>query len=174
MLNHNLVNIDLYHSTDSFISIAFNYLNPMKVIITFARQHLLGHQIDIFGKEDLLAHTAPFYLSLLISVLYYELIWEHAWLATFLIYIIVPLCDEVFKLDEKNPSEEQRKKLEKEDFLFQLCLYIPVIYDWFMFFRALNYMAHLEWTPWNTYNFPAFLLMFSNLQGGQMVIAHEI
>ena len=43
-----------------------------------------------------------------------------------------------------------------------------------MFFRALNYMAHLEWTPWNTYNFPAFLLMFSNLQGIQMVIAHEI
>ena len=55
-----------------------------------------------------------------------------------------------------------------------LPLYVPMIIDWYFFFKVLDHVATFEVTAWSLYNLPAFLLMFSNIQSGSMVSAHEI
>ena len=147
----------------------------MKSIATFINDTLLGHKLDPFGKEDVLMTCLPYLIPLIMEFIYYQfLLFEHAWLGVLIIYSLFPLLDELFKLDLKNPNERQRKELEKNDLYFLVCLYVPTILDWYFFFRVLDHIAHFEATTWSMYNFPAFLLLFSNLQGAQMVANHEI
>jgi hypothetical protein len=102
---------------------------------------LVGHRIEVKGKHRLLMSSLPYYFFLFIYLTYYQFIWEHAWLATLLIYNLVPLCDEVFKLDDSNPNETERKQLNADNPFFELCLYIPMVVDWLLFFREMDYFA---------------------------------
>ena len=49
-----------------------------------------------------------------------------------------------------------------------------MIVNWFYLFKVLDHVANMEITGWSLYNLPPFLLIFSNLQGGQMIVAHEL
>ena len=49
-----------------------------------------------------------------------------------------------------------------------------MVVDWIMFFKAMRYFSTFEFTFWSCYNLPALMLMYSNLQGFQMLIGHEV
>lgn len=61
-------------------------------------------KIDIFGKNSLMFSTIPYYsLSLVIFTTLYGNV--NVFLIIFIIYGIVPLLDEYFSHDEKNPTK---------------------------------------------------------------------
>ena len=55
-----------------------------------------------------------------------------------------------------------------------MCLYLPMVLDWYLFFQALNYLSTFNPTPWNLYNLPAFILVLGDTQSYQVNIGHEI
>ena len=113
----------------------------MKLQSSLITNLLPSHKLDPFGKEDLLMTCLPYYIPLITLIIYYEyLLFDRPWLAVFIMYSFFPFLDEVFKLDVINPTEKQRKELVKNDIHFLMCLYIPMIYDWVMLFRVLEYV----------------------------------
>lgn len=99
---------------------------------------------------------------------------ESGYLLIFVIYAILPLFDEFFSLDLRNPTEKERLELQKNDFNFKLCLYVTIILDWVLFFKGMNLMAHLQLNALNTFKLAGFLFIFSNLEAVQFAVAHEI
>ena len=48
--------------------------------------------------------SLPYYLLAGLTFVAYKYMWENAWLFSFLLYALLPLCDEVFSLDIRNPT----------------------------------------------------------------------
>ena len=80
------------------------YYKNMNPIMTLLQDLLPNHKFNFFRQEQLFMSSLPFYFGLMIQVIYYEWIWTHAWLCTFVIYLLAPILDEIFKLDKINPS----------------------------------------------------------------------
>ena len=77
----------------------------MKSITSFITDLIPHHKLDLFGKEDLLMTSLPYYLPFVLSIIFYEyVLFERAWVGVFIIYTFFPLLDEVFKLDLLNPN----------------------------------------------------------------------
>jgi len=64
------------------------------------------NKIDAFGKDGLLMNSAPYYLLAFIISIAIALIWNHAWTLMVIIYAILPLFDEIFTQDTRNPTEQ--------------------------------------------------------------------
>jgi hypothetical protein len=47
-----------------------------------------------------------------------------------LVYSLFPILDEIFSLDTRNPTPEERRKLEKDDAYFRMALYTAMILSW--------------------------------------------
>ena len=92
----------------------------------------------------------------------------------FIIYAVLPLLDEFFSLDQRNPTKEEREELEKNDFYFKLALYATVVLDWVIFFQVMNLFSEIEITLWTTISLLGFIFIFSNLQAVGFAVAHEI
>jgi hypothetical protein len=80
--------------------------------------------------------------------------------------------DDFFSHDLRNPTEDERKILEKNDFKFKLALYVAVIIDWYLFFKAMSYFSTFEFTLWNTFNLVPLIYIFSNLNSLGFMAAH--
>ena len=83
----------------------------MDSLVTFIEQTITAKKIDAFGKDGLLHSSIPYYV--LPAVLVYGLftVWDNAWSLVFITYSLLPLLDEIFTHDLRNPTEEERKKL---------------------------------------------------------------
>jgi alkane 1-monooxygenase len=92
----------------------------------------------------------------------------------FIAYVVLPILDEIFTFDLRNPTEVERKILEKNDFLFKLCLYATIVMDWYLFFKLMTYFSNFDPTPSNLFNLVGLLYIFSNLSSLGFMVAHEI
>lgn len=81
----------------------------------------------------------------------------------FIVYTVLPLLDEFLSFDIRNPTEEERKRLENRDFYFRLALYVSVVSDWIMFFRVMTMFATMEITVLSVVRTLCFIFIFSNL-----------
>jgi hypothetical protein len=77
--------------------------------LDLVKSGLPAKRLDCFGKGGLLMTSKPYYLLFLIILLAYQVVWTNSWLMLLIIYTILPLFDEIFSLDEVNPSEAQRR-----------------------------------------------------------------
>jgi hypothetical protein len=66
-------------------------------------------RIHIFGSNDILMTSLPYYTLFLIIFLCRNAIFSEPWFLVALIYAIVPLLDEVFARDYRNPSDQERR-----------------------------------------------------------------
>lgn len=146
----------------------------MQSFVNLVDNSLPAKKIDVFGKGGLLMTSKPYYLLLLIMILAFQTVWTHAWILVVVIYVLLPFLDEVFSLDEVNPTEVQRKELEQNDFYFKICLFLTIIGDWLLFFKGMKYFTEFQFTISSTYNMVALLFIFSNLNAVQFAVAHEI
>ena len=77
--------------------------------ISLIRANLLPDSKIIFTGKDLLMSSLPYYLFLALQITLYQTIWEHAWLSTLAIYLLIPALDEIFGPDCLNPNTKERK-----------------------------------------------------------------
>lgn len=77
--------------------------------LELAKSAFPSKRLDCFGKGGLLMTSKPYYLLSLIIFLACQIVWTNSWLMILIIYTILPLFDELFSLDQVNPSEAQRK-----------------------------------------------------------------
>jgi hypothetical protein len=70
---------------------------------------LPAKKIDIFGRGGWMKTSLPYYLLFSIALLAYFIIASHSWLLIVIIYAVIPLIDEIFIDDAKNPTEEERQ-----------------------------------------------------------------
>ena len=71
--------------------------------------------LDIFGKDDLLKTSLPYYSFFGLMIMVYLTFFTQPWFSVALIYAMLPFLDDVFTRDYRNPSEAERKELEKND-----------------------------------------------------------
>lgn len=92
---------------------------------------------EFFLKSTFQYYTVPFiYIVALCLVQYFE----NPWVAIWLIYTFIPILDEVFTMDLRNPTKEESKVLESQ-LRFKLPLYVCVFLDWFNCIWMLNYLT---------------------------------
>ena len=69
-------------------------------------------KIDIFGTNSLMFNTLPYYLfAILLTTAVYGGI-DNGFTFLFVAYGFIPLLDEFFSFDQRNPTKEERKVLE--------------------------------------------------------------
>jgi len=110
-------------------------------ILTAITNMLPEKRLNIFGSDGLLMTSLPYYTLLAILILSYETIFTEPWFLVALIYAIVPLVDEIFTRDYRNPTEEERKELERNDVYFKTCLWLTMAMDWYIFYRAVLFFS---------------------------------
>jgi hypothetical protein len=81
----------------------------MMSFVNLVQSSLPNKRYDIFGKNSLMFSCIPYYLYSVVILIGSSLLWNHAWLFMFIIYGILPLLDEVFTHDLRNPNEQERK-----------------------------------------------------------------
>ena len=65
------------------------------------------NKINIFGKEGLLHSTVPYYLLAVLMLSAINGATQVGYLFIVLIYTVLPLLDEFFELDLRNPTKEE-------------------------------------------------------------------
>lgn len=146
----------------------------MKSLFSAIRRSITHNKIDIFGQDDLLFSTIPYYLISVLLLLAAGLIWNHAWSLIFIGYVILPMMDEFFALDLRNPSQKERKELLNADNYFKIPLFVTLLIDWFLFFKVLRYFSEFQLTFIGAFNLVAFWIIFSNINAVQFSIAHQL
>ena len=139
---------------------------------TFVLNCLPVKRFDILDSESMRWSIIPFYHLASITLVACFNIWDHAWALFFGAYGLMPLLDEIFSHDNRNPTEDEKKRLLEQSFHFELCLYVTMFLDWTLFFKCLNYLADFEPTFWNCINLPALLFVWGSLNGCEVAIAH--
>ena len=64
-----------------------------------------GNRVDIFGEQDLTMHVLPYYLLPFVIFIGSFLLIDYPWFIIVIVYTLLPLMDEIFSLDTKNPSK---------------------------------------------------------------------
>lgn len=78
----------------------------MSQIIERLERALPRKKLDIFGKESLLNSTIPYYLLTLLPASGLLSDKPNPFIFIAIIYAVFPLLDEIFSLDERNPTNE--------------------------------------------------------------------
>lgn len=76
----------------------------MEIIATKVETWLPKSKIDLFGKDQLLHSSIPYYLLASLMMLAHIGASQSGFLFIFIVYTILPLMDEFFSLDLRNPS----------------------------------------------------------------------
>ena len=84
----------------------------MKSAVDAIKLMLPSKKIDAFGKDSLMFSCMPYYILAGITLLAARYSWDHSWLFVCFLYVFLPFLDEVFSLDLRNPTEQERRKLE--------------------------------------------------------------
>ena len=129
-------------------------------------------KIDVFGKGGLLLTSLPYYSFVIILLLAQLTIWDNPWFLIALVYGFLPLLDEVFIKDYRNPNEEERKQLERDDPYFRVCLYVTVTLDWLMFIEMMQFMSSYSIEKQGFLNLIGTFYVYANLSATQFTLAH--
>ena len=85
------------------------------MMISKLEQWLPRRRLHIFGKDSLIMSSLPYYtLALLTSIGLFSNFKQNTSLGFILMavaYALFPIFDELFSLDERNPTSEERRKL---------------------------------------------------------------
>lgn len=125
-------------TSKSYTHIYKNYI-LMSAFISFFEHLIPAKRIDIFGKDSLMNSTIPYYILAALTVYGFFAMHTNAWSLLFIAYAVLPFLDDVFSHDTRNPNEEERKNLERNDWQFKMVLYVTIVIDWFFFFKAMDY-----------------------------------
>lgn len=83
-----------------------NIIIDMEIIAEKIDSLLPKKKIDIFGKDQLLHNTAPYYLLAGLMMLAHFGAGESGFLFLFIVYTVLPILDEFLSLDLRNPTDE--------------------------------------------------------------------
>ena len=74
---------------------------------------LPDHKLDIFGADSLLMEVFPYYLlSFIIATgLSIHMATDNPYIVLLIIYAVLPLLDNIFSLDSRNPNASETKNL---------------------------------------------------------------
>ena len=86
------------------------------------------------------------------------------------VFFLLPVCDEFFEYDVRNPSKEEERKME-HDMRFKLPLYICVFSDWFFTLYAIKLLVYGNYSFFNQV---AILFGAGVLAGSNINVAHEL
>jgi hypothetical protein len=144
----------------------------MDAAVSLVEKMMPGKKIDVFGKDSLMSSSVPYYI--LAAIMFYgaSSVWDNAWSLIFIAYTVLPAFDEIFAYDLRNPSNEERINLEKNNFKFQLAIYVTIAVDWYFFFAAMNHVRDFEYTPSGLFNLLALAVIFSNLNSLGFMVSH--
>lgn len=87
----------------AFLNIYIYYYIVMSLVHLISLM-LPQKRIDIFGESSLLLSSLPYYTIVIIMLLAIKYIWDNSWLIIFISYVLLPLLDQVFSLDQRNPT----------------------------------------------------------------------
>jgi alkane 1-monooxygenase len=123
-------------------------------------------------KEDnLLFYSFQYYFVIMIYI--FLLICcrlKNPFILIWFLYGIVPLIDQIIKLDLKNPTKEEQKKLSRE-IRFKIPLYITVVFDWVFLIWGIKEI----FTNTNGYFYSiGIFIVIGTLQSSSINISHEI
>jgi alkane 1-monooxygenase len=90
------------------------------------------------------------------------------------VYAFFPILDELFSLDSRNPTPEERRKLERDDGYFRMTLYLAMILSWVINIKIC--VAHMTYQlSWGIIPVQlSRIFMVSNLYSVQFAVAHEV
>ena len=75
-------------------------------VIKHIEKRFPHNNLDIFGKDSLLMTSLPYYILAFASTIPLFLIKPNPFPFIVMIYAAIPLMDEFFSLDQRNPSEK--------------------------------------------------------------------
>jgi len=142
------------------------------ILSSKVEQLLPKTKIPVINDDQLLHSSFPYYLLAILMTVALVMGVDSGFILIYLTYTILPLVDEFFSLDIRNPTVEERKRLEKNDFIFKIALYITVILDWTIFFKTMTIFAEFEFSLSATYKMASYFFIFYNLNAIQFAVAH--
>lgn len=95
----------LSHIFNSLIILLITILGMLDTLVAKMEYLLPRKKVDIFGKGQLMHTSVPYYLLSLLMLGTYKGNVNAGFGLIFLVYTILPLLDEFFNLDIKNPTE---------------------------------------------------------------------
>lgn len=124
-----------------------------------------------FG-ESLLFSSFQYYtiVALYVISFYFLKYYHNPFFTIWLIYACVPIFDELFSLDLRNPTRKEAQIMENQ-LRFKLPLYITLFFDWFFTLFLLNYVTSQPLTP---LQFVGCLVLGGNFSGININISHEL
>ena len=89
-------------------------------------------------------------------------------------YSFFPILDELFSLDDANPSDTDKKELIENENYFLAPLYAAMIVCWIVAIKIFSIIQVMEVTLFNVHYFLALVFIISNLYSIQFVVTHEL
>lgn len=83
----------------------------MNAVISGIEKILPKRKVDVFGKNSLMFNSLPYYFLFSIMILFRLGGLQSGFAFIFIIYGVLPLLDEFFSLDQRNPTKEEYQKL---------------------------------------------------------------
>lgn len=132
-------------------------------------------RFDIFGKDSLLMHSFQYYF--LPAFIYFGFLWPqniHPFALIFFVYGLLPLLDEWFAFDWRNPTEEERQELERKNPWFQASLFLSLLLDWLALFKMLRIFSEMTIGWDNIIHVIATTYILTHIGAVSFLVAHEI
>ena len=76
----------------------------MKPFVKILVDTLPISKLDILDSKKVLMSSLPYYLFFIVTLLAIKYIETNAWIITAILYIVLPILDEIFTLDQLNPT----------------------------------------------------------------------
>lgn len=127
---------------------------------------------DYFRKNDLLNCSFQYYLLSLLHFLFYYTTekYHNPYIMLFLLFGILPVLDIILPTDDRNPTDEEYKKLVNQ-IRFKIPLFLSIITDWIVYWWALNKILLESNGIFFNIGLIASLAVF---EGGNINICHEL
>ena len=104
--------------------------------------------------DYLLFSSIQYYFVPLLYALQFYLVskYENPFIFVWIAYSFIPILDQLVKIDIRNPTKEEMKKLD-EDVSFKLPLYVSLFCDWFFTYWYLNFICTHELSYFKLFGF---------------------
>jgi hypothetical protein len=87
-------------------------------------------------------------------------------------YTLFPIIDEMLTLDFRNPTKDETKSMEKDNFFFELPVYMIIAIDMMVFTKAMNYYSTYEFSIFTVLNLLGVIFLTMNICAVIFVISH--
>ena len=147
----------------------------MENFVTAIDRLLPRKKIDIFGKDSWLKTSLPYYLlpALILRFIIGSMADESFGMIA-IIYAALPILDEIFSLDERNPNKEETKELLRNDWYFRMALYVSIVLSWILFIKTMTVISAMEVNSDTIFKFIGVVFISMNFYAAQFSVAHEL